>query len=129
MSKPLVWELLLVSTALTAGVALAQESQDATDGSEAMDASVPVADESVYEPKEKVLAVLGEVQSRVTRAALELDDARLDVPFPEPALLDVFPTVRHALTQVLVGHTSMHVGQITVWRKAMGLPAMKRAFE
>ena len=35
----------------------------------------------------------------------------------------------HALTQVLVGHTSMHVGQITVWRKAMSLPAMTRAFE
>jgi TonB-dependent receptor len=45
MSKPLVWELLLLSTALSTGVALAQEPQEATDGSESMDASVPVEED------------------------------------------------------------------------------------
>ena len=33
------------------------------------------------------------------------------------------------LTQVLVGHTSHHVGQVGVWRKAMRLPPMRRGFE
>ena len=91
--------------------------------------SVPVADVGVYESKHDALAILGDAQVRITRAVEQLDDARLDQPFPDEAYLDVFPTVRHALTHVLVGHTSMHVGQLTVWRRAMGLPPMRRAFE
>jgi hypothetical protein len=91
--------------------------------------SVPVADAGLYESKSAALAMLGDAQSRVTRAVEELDDARLDEPFPDESYLDVFPTVRHALTQVLVGHTANHVGQLSVWRRAMGLPPMGRAFE
>ena len=91
--------------------------------------SVPVPDARAYETKEQALAVLRDAQARVTRAVEALDEARLDAPFPDESLHDVFPTIRHALTQVLVGHTAMHVGQLTVWRRVMGLPPMKRAFE
>lgn len=91
--------------------------------------SVPAADAGLYETKSAALAMLGDAQSRVTRAVEKLDDARLDEPFPDESYLDVFPTVRHALTQVLVGHTANHVGQLSVWRRAMGLPPMGRAFE
>ena len=91
--------------------------------------SAPVADVGVYEPKDKLLAILRDAQSRITRAVEGLDVARLDEPFPDPAYRDVFPTVRHALTQVLVGHAAFHVGQVSVWRKAMGLPAMGLSFE
>ena len=91
--------------------------------------SVPVADVAAYETKEQALAILTDAQSRITRGVKALDDAQLDQPFPDPSYLYVFPTVRHALTQVLVGHTSMHVGQLTVWRRAMALPAMSRSFE
>ena len=91
--------------------------------------SVPVPDPAAYETKEQALAILRDAQSRVARAVERLDDARLDEPFPDPSYLDVFPTIRHALTQVLVGHTSYHVGQLTVWRKAMGLPPLPRSFE
>ena len=91
--------------------------------------SVPAADARLYEPKDAALAILGDAVSRVTQAVARLDAARLDKPFPDAAYRDVFPTVRHALTQVLVGHTANHVGQVTVWRRAMGLPRMGRSFE
>ena len=91
--------------------------------------SVPVADVHAYGTKEDALAALRDAQSRITAAVEQLNDARLDEPFPDPAYLDVFPTIRHAITQVLVGHTSMHVGQLTAWRRAMSLPAMRRSFE
>lgn len=91
--------------------------------------SLPVADASLYESKDKALAMLRDAQSRMTRAVQELDDSRLDAPFPEESYRYVFPTVRHALTQVLVGHTANHVGQVSLWRKAMGLPRMARPFE
>lgn len=91
--------------------------------------SAPVADASAYESKDKALAILEDAQSRITIAVEGLHDAQLDAAFPDPSYAPVFPSIRHALTQVLVGHTSYHVGQLAMWRKAMGLPRMDRSFE
>jgi uncharacterized damage-inducible protein DinB len=99
--------------------------------------SVPVADYALYETKEyalyetkeDALQILRNAQSRITEAVEQLNDARLDQPFPDASYRAVFPTIRHALTQVLVGHTANHIGQVSVWRRAMGLPPMKRPFE
>jgi hypothetical protein len=91
--------------------------------------SVPVADATRYEPKDAALAILRDSQSRLTDAVEQLDDARLDDLFPDESLRDLFPTVRHALTQILAGHPAFHVGQLSVWRKAMRLPPMRRTFE
>jgi hypothetical protein len=91
--------------------------------------SVPVADVTRYGSKDAALAMLGDAQSRLAGAVARLDDARLDQPFPDEAYRDAFPTVRHALTQVMVGHAAHHVGQVSVWRKMMGLPPMRRSFE
>jgi hypothetical protein len=90
---------------------------------------VPLARTSLYETKDDALTMLRDAQARITGAVEKLDDARLDEPFPDEAYRDVFPTIRHALTQVLVGHAAFHIGQLTVWRRAMGLPAMRRGFE
>ena len=67
--------------------------------------SVPVADADVYETKLDALEILRDAQARITQAVNQTDDSRLDEPFPDESCLDVFPTIRHALTQVLVGHT------------------------
>jgi hypothetical protein len=91
--------------------------------------SVPVADASLYETKDSALAMLRDAQSRITQAVDRLDDSHLDEPFPDESYRVIFPTTRHALTQVLVGHTAYHIGQLPIWRKAMGLPRMGRAFE
>ena len=91
--------------------------------------SVPVADAGLYETKTEALAILDDARARITLAVERLDDSRLDEPFPDEAYRDVFPTIRHALTQVLVGHTANHIGQVSVWRRAWGLPPMGRAFE
>ena len=91
--------------------------------------SLPIADDSLYEPKEELLARLNDAQQRMTQAVERLRDAQLDEPFPDETYLDVFPTIRHALTQVLVAHTAFHIGQVSIWRKARGLPAMPRSFE
>lgn len=91
--------------------------------------SVPSPDAKQNDSKEDLLNQLGEGQSRLTSALLRLNETRLDQPFPDPAYLDIFPTVGHALVQVLVGHTSFHIGQVSIWRKAMALPPMGRSFE
>ena len=91
--------------------------------------SVPVADPTRYGTKASALATLADAQTRITAVVASLTDAQLDVPFPVESYRDVFPTIRHALTQVLVGHTANHIGQVSVWRRAMGLPPMSRPFE
>lgn len=90
--------------------------------------SVPAVGQP-FEPKPAALARLVDAQARLTAAVERLDDARLDQPFPDPSLRDVVPTLRHAITQVLVGHTAYHLGQVAAWRRAMGLPALRRAYE
>lgn len=91
--------------------------------------SKPLADLSLYENKGDALANLTGAQSRITQAVAQLNEARLDEPFPVESYREVFPSIRHALTQVLVGHTANHIGQLSVWRRAMGLPPMSRSFE
>ncbi len=91
--------------------------------------SVPVTDASLYETKNNALAMLRDAESRITQAVHQLDDSHLDELFPDESYRVVFPTIRHAITQVLVGHTANHIGQLSVWRRAMGLPPMRRAFE
>ena len=82
-----------------------------------------------YLPKQEALAYLRTAGICLDAAVRALNNSQLDAQFPVEQYREVFPTVRHALTQILVGHTAFHVGQLSVWRKAMGLPAMGRSFE
>ncbi len=91
--------------------------------------SVPVADPERYESRETALAMLADAQERMAAAVRSLDEAHLSTEFPDSAYREIFPTIRHALTQVLVGHTTYHVAQLSLWRRAMGLPRMSRSFE
>lgn len=90
--------------------------------------SVPAADAGLYETKDQALVILRDAESRMAQAVQQLNDSQLDQLFPDESYRPVFPTIRHALTQVLVGHTANHIGQVSVWRRAMGLPPMRRDF-
>ena len=76
-----------------------------------------------------LLFALDTAQTKLTQAVAAVSKDGLDAPFPDPAYADVFPTVRHALAQVLLGHTAFHIGQISVWRRAMKLAPMSRSYE
>ena len=91
--------------------------------------SVPVSDRAAYPAKATLLEALGGAEERVVAAVRRLDEASLDAAFPDSAYREVFPSVRHALTQVLVGHTAYHIGQVGAWRRAAGLPVMARSYE
>jgi hypothetical protein len=46
-----------------------------------------------------LLVALETAQGKLTTAVAGLTDSELDTRFPDPAYADVFPTIRHALTQ------------------------------
>ena len=91
--------------------------------------STPTAEADLFDPKDVLLEALRDAQARITVAVERLNDAQLDAAFPDPAYRDVFPSIRHFLTQVLVGHSAYHIGQLSVWRRAMALPPVGRSFE
>lgn len=91
--------------------------------------SLPGPEPDAYESKTELLRRLREARKRVIEGVRRLDDVRLHEPFPDANYRVVFPTIRHALTQVMVAHTAFHVGQVATWRRAMGLPAISRGFE
>lgn len=91
--------------------------------------SIPTPDVTAYPLKQELMTRLLDVHQRIVSSIHSLSDEQLDAIFPEEAYRDVFPTIRHALTQVLIGHTAFHVGQVAVWRRAMGLAPMTRSFE
>ena len=90
--------------------------------------STPRQSEHDYPSKDESLRWLRDAQTRVDRAVRELSEAQLDQPLPDEAFRKVLPTIRHAITQVLIAHVAYHVGQISLWRVAMGLPSMQRSF-
>ena len=51
----------------------------------------------------------------------------LDQPTPDETLVRTQPTIGHHL-QILVFHEGHHCGQISAWRKAQGLSAVKGIF-
>lgn len=61
---------------------------------------------------------------RAAIAAIEsAADEAFDAPNPaEGRLRDLFPTIGMALNFYLIGHTQVHLGQISAWRRAVGLP-------
>ena len=54
--------------------------------------SVPLTDAARYGSKASALETLGDAQSRITAAVVELTDAQLDAPFPVESYRHVFPT-------------------------------------
>lgn len=54
----------------------------------------------------------------------EAPDALLAGPNPmEGRMREMFPALGAMLTFYLTGHTQVHMGQISAWRRMMGLPA------
>ena len=48
----------------------------------------------------------------------------LNAPQQSPFLQQEFPRVRDLLSHILASHLSMHVGQLSAWRRANGMPSI-----
>jgi hypothetical protein len=50
-------------------------------------------------------------------------------PIPDVRFREMFPTLGHTVVHMLAAHTAAHIGQVVVWRRAMGLPTTAKAFD
>jgi len=80
-------------------------------------------DSADYPTKDELVAAWHEANQRLIDAVSTADAALLAKPTEGP-LGKGLPTVRDFLTFSMTGHTSLHLGQLSAWRRAMGKPAL-----
>lgn len=90
--------------------------------------SVPRAERAAYPSKGELLAALRDGHVRLA-ARLRADWESVGVrPLPDARYRSVLPTLGDAAVQILVSHTAYHVGQVAIWRRALGMPPNAAGF-
>jgi hypothetical protein len=84
----------------------------------------PVDDLSVYGDKRSMVARFADGHERVAQALLAATpDELLRRPTLERWAAE-YPTVEFMLPDLLLHHESNHIGQLSIWRRAAGLPGV-----
>ena len=90
--------------------------------------SVPLGDSATYPAMSESLHFLVDAKARVSSAIRNLESAQLDQPLLDKRFRQMMPTIRDAITQILVSHAAYHIGQVVIWRRLMGFAPVERPF-
>ena len=90
--------------------------------------STPTDELARYPKKAALLAALADAQQRIVSRLKSIGESALEEPLPHERHRPVFPTLGHAVTHILTSHAAVHVGQLTVWRRAVGLGPLAKSF-
>jgi len=77
---------------------------------------------TIYPPMKTVMAAYFKAIDAVIEATGKLSDADLAKPVADENMKKHFPTNGELLIFMLNNHIALHVGQISTWRRTMGLP-------
>ena len=81
-------------------------------------------DGALYPPLEQLKQVFFESYRSAIAAVAAATDAQLVAANPaDGRMRELFPTLGGMINFYLAGHTQSHLGQLSAWRRAMGLPA------
>ena len=86
--------------------------------------STPVDDAAKYPTLAVLVAELDKSVEAVAPALDTISDESLAAQMPDEGFRKMMPTVGDGLTFVLNGHIAMHVGQLSAWRRACGMPPL-----
>lgn len=76
---------------------------------------------AAYPIRDELLAMFDDATTKIRQRLEQMTDAELDGPLPDERYRDVFPTLGHAVLHILTVHTAIHLGQLSAWRRTMGL--------
>lgn len=79
------------------------------------------ADGKLYPAMESIVTAFRRGYDTVLDQVLTLDDAAFGKPTPDENYRQAFPTVGIVVNFMLHSHVMMHLGQISAWRRVMGL--------
>jgi len=86
--------------------------------------SVPSSSRSKYPSKEELLRAVEQGYQRVRQRAAAATAEDLSRPNPNARLKETMPALHQMITFLLVGHTGVHLGQLSAWRRMIGLPPL-----
>jgi hypothetical protein len=81
----------------------------------------PLPDRSRYPSKAVLLKALEDAHARLADAITKIPPEVLNQPGPEK-FRDRFPTIGAMVIGLMTSHEASHNGQLSAWRRAMGLP-------
>jgi DinB superfamily len=86
--------------------------------------STPSDDPSQYPDMAALLAELDKSIAAVTPSLESIGPEALAAQMPDEGFRKMMPTVGDGLTFLINGHIAMHVGQLSAWRRACGMPPL-----
>lgn len=92
-----------------------------------MPGSMPSGDRDRYPPMASLRSALIDVYADFPDAAESVDELLLSKENPYEPTRSRFPTAGLFAGYLLAGHFGYHLGQLTAWRAAIGLPVLGQA--
>ena len=86
--------------------------------------SKPHTDRAAYPSKAELLEAYEKGFRRLVSAVKEAPKEAFDREFPNPKLRPLLPTVGVAIVHILASHHALHLGQLSAWRRAQGMPGV-----
>jgi len=84
--------------------------------------SEPLADPAAYPARAAIIEHYKSAHDDAEAALLQVKDQTLAAPAPLERWRTLHPTTGDMLVTLMVKHESAHLGQLSAWRRALGLP-------
>jgi len=84
--------------------------------------SKPSSVRSAYPSKSELLQAFEGYHQRLREQAAAAGPEVLSQPTPNPIARAAFPTLKELAAFILTGHVGVHLGQLSAWRRMIGLP-------
>ena len=118
------WSLGHMAWALGNGLVLLGQTAPMADWKDLVGTGTqPASDRSKYPDKLTLLSKLETVHNALLVAVQTASGEQLNQPAME-RMRHRFPTLGHMLAGLMTAHYASHNGQISAWRRAMGLPSV-----
>jgi hypothetical protein len=86
--------------------------------------SKPTNSRAGYPSKDELLQAIERGYQQLREMAVGASPEKLSQPNPNPMLKEALPTVGGLITFLLTGHVGLHLGQLSMWRRLIGLPPL-----
>jgi hypothetical protein len=83
--------------------------------------SEPASRRSLYPSKADLLGTLEAGHGAIATAFDQAPAEVLHRPLPRESMRRLFPTVRDGVAFEMTAHAGIHLGQLSAWRRAMGM--------
>ena len=112
-----------IYNAMAASIARARPFTDPSDHPHGKK-SKPLPDAAAYLPRAQLIAAYRDIHADAHAALEAATEAVLAQPNPLDRKRADHPTVGDMLVMLMVKHESVHLGQLSAWRRALGLPSV-----